>query len=86
MVRFRFLDVLNLRLILEKKKRSFMCQIREENKLHRLDTIASRFAQLDERKNSIRSFSQSLKSATSKNISKDVILKNEEKIITLEAA
>ena len=63
-----------------------MCQIREENKLHRLDTIASRFAQLDERKNSIRSFSQSLKSATSKNISKDVILKNEEKIITLEAA
>ena len=86
MVRFRFLDVLNLRLILEKKKRSFMCQIREENKLHRLDTIASRFAQLDERKNSIRSFSQSLKSATSKNISKDVILKNEEKMITLEAA
>ena len=86
MVRFRFLDVLNLRLILEKKKRSFMCQIREENKLHRLDTIASRFAQLDERKNSIRSFSQSLKSATSKNISKDVILKNEEKIITLEGA
>jgi len=70
----------------EKKKPNFMSQIREENKLQRLDTIASRFTQLDERKSSIKSLRQSLKTESDKNIAKSVILKNEEKLVALEAA